>query len=191
MKHCLKSLAVLLSGLLLGAPAYAQPTPRMLGDACAGCHGTKGYSAEPMPIIAGQPREYLAKAMTEYRSGKRPSTVMGRLARGYNGGETDAMAVFFASQPWISPQQEVDPQLVEHGRKIHVAQCETCHRDNGRYSDPATPRLAGQWRRYLEIVMEEYWQPERKMPHNFMTIIISRLHSSDLKALAHFYADQR
>ncbi len=185
------ALVVMLGGLLSAPGAYGQSTPSMLGHSCAGCHGTRGQSAEPMPIISGLPQEYMAETMKRYKSGKRPSTVMGRLAKGYSNEEIEAMATFFASQVWMSPKQEVDPALVEQGRKIHQEQCETCHRNNGRYSDAQTPRLAGQWRRYLEVVMEEYWRPDRKMPHVFMTVILSRLHSSDLKALAHFYAAQR
>ena len=101
------------------------------------------------------------------------------------------MAAFFASQNCMSPSQEYDVELAAKGEEIHNAQCESCHRDGGRYSEYGTPRIAGQWRVYLEVVMEEYWRPERKMPHTFMNVIISRLHSSDLKALAHYYASQR
>jgi len=181
----------LLAGLLVSPTALGQVTPSMLGNACAGCHGTVGRSAEPMPIISGLPQEYMVQTMKDYRSGKRPSTIMGRLGRGYSDEEIENLATFFASQVWISPKQVVDPELAERGRKIHVEKCETCHRNNGRYSDSQTPRIAGQWRRYLEVVMEEYWKPDRKMPHVFMSVIISRLLSGDLKALAHFYASQR
>ncbi len=144
-----------------------------------------------MPIIAGQSLQYLGRSMRLYKSGERPSTIMGRLTKGYSDDELDAMAAFFASQPWMSPDQEIDPGLAEQGREIHVQQCEVCHSNSGRYSDDKTPRLAGQWRHYLEIVMEEYWRPERKMPHLFMSIVISRLHTNDIKALAHFYAGQK
>lgn len=142
-------------------------------------------------MIAGQSQHYLAHTMKLFKSGERPSTIMGRIARGYSDDELGAMAAFFASEPWMSPNQEVDAELVKLGEAIHQQQCEVCHHNAGRYSDEKTPRLAGQWRRYLELVMEEYWRPERKMPHLFMSIIISRLHTSDLKALAYFYAAQK
>lgn len=191
MKYDRLTLLAALLGLSMAPAVFGQVTPRMLGNACAGCHGTKGHSAEPMPVISGLSKEYLAQTMKEYRNGKRPSTIMGRLAKGYADDEIEAMATFFAAQVWMSPDQKVDPALVEKGGKIHAERCETCHRNNGRYSDDQTPRIAGQWRRYLEVVMEEYWRPDRRMPHVFMTVIISRLHSGDLTALAHFYASQR
>jgi len=182
---------VLILGLLNLPAVCAQPSHRMLGDACAGCHGTRGHSASPMPIIAGLPEAYLKQTMRDYKSGKRPSTIMGRVARGYDDTEIDALAAFFASQVWISPQQELDPKLVKSGKRIHRDGCGTCHKDNGRFQDDTIPRLAGQWRGYLDILFEEYWLWERRMPHLLMSIAISQLDEDDLKALASFYASQR
>ena len=182
---------VLMLGLLELPAVCAQPSHRMLGDACAGCHGTRGHSASPMPIIAGLPEAYLKQTLRDYKSGKRPSTIMGRLARGYDDAEIDALAAFFASQVWISPQQELDPKLVKNGKRIHRDGCSACHKDNGRFQDDTVPRLAGQWRGYLDILLEEYWLWERRMPHLFMSIAISQLDEDDLKALASFYASQR
>ncbi len=162
-----------------------------LANNCAGCHGTFGHSAQPMPIIAGLSESYFSQVMRQFKSGDRPSTIMGRLARGYSDREIDEMAAFFATQLWMSPVQEVKPALVARGGKIHAEKCETCHKDNGRFQDAKTPRIAGQWREYLEIILQEYWLVEREMPHRFMTIILQPLKSGDLTALAHFYADQR
>ncbi len=130
---------IALAGSLLPPGAAGEVSHSMLGNTCAGCHGTNGHSAEPMPIIAGLPEKYLAETMKNYGSGKRPSTIMGRLARGYSDREIEAMAAFFASQNWMSPKQEYDPGLAAAGKKIHDKQCESCHRDGGRYSDDITP----------------------------------------------------
>jgi len=188
--HKLLSLTMILTLIYLPA-VCAQPSHRMLGDACAGCHGTHGHSASPMPIIAGLPEAYLKQTLRDYKSGERPSTVMGRVARGYDDAEIDALAAFFASQVWISPQQELDPKLVKRGKRIHRDGCGTCHKDGGRFQDDTVPRLAGQWRGYLEILLEEYWLWERRMPHLFMVIAVSELEEDDLNALASFYASQR
>jgi sulfide dehydrogenase cytochrome subunit len=188
--HRLASL-VLIPGLFYLPVVFAQPSHRMLGDACAGCHGTRGHSASPMPIIAGLPEAYLRQTLRDYKNGKRPSTIMGRVARGYDDTEIDALAAFFASQVWISPEQELDPKLVKIGKRIHRDGCSSCHKDNGRFQDDKVPRLAGQWREYLEILLDEYWLPERRMPHLFMSIAINELDEDDLKALASFYASQR
>ena len=186
-------ITILLTGIWCIPHAYAGPSHSMLGDACAGCHGTSGLSASPMPIIAGLPREYLRQTLLDYRSNKRPSTIMGRIARGYSEEEIDQLADYFASQEWVSPPQQeaLDEQLVSQGKKLHKRGCKTCHKDNGRFQDDETPRLAGQWRDYLKIVFEEYWRPERRMPHLFMSVAVSELEMKELEALAHFYASQR
>jgi cytochrome c553 len=36
--------------------------------------------------------------MKQFRSGARPSTLMGQLAKGYSDGEIDLIAAFFAAQ---------------------------------------------------------------------------------------------
>jgi sulfide dehydrogenase cytochrome subunit len=189
----LYTILAMLPGLLFVAVAQAGPSHSMLGDACAGCHGTRGYSASPMPIIAGLPQDYLRQTMLDYRSGKRPSTIMGRIARGYSEDEIDALAAYFASQEWISPPQEdtLNKKLIKKGKNIHRKGCKTCHKAGGRYQDDKTPRIAGQWREYLEIVFEEYWRSDRRMPHLFMSIAISELDEDEREALAHYYASER
>ena len=116
---------------------------------------------------------------------------MGRLARGYTDQEIDEMAAFFSSQLWKSPAQEINKTLAIRGQEIHQEKCETCHKRSGRFQDDKTPRIAGQWREYLEIILQEYKRFDRKMPHHFMTIIVRQLSSKDLTALAHFYASAK
>ncbi len=185
-------LAAVLASALMCTPASSQPIPSpTLSNNCAGCHGTFGYSAAPMPIIAGLSEAYFGQVMRQYKNGRRSATIMGRLAKGYTDTEIDDMAAFFASQIWKSPVQEVDPAKVAKGKKIHQEKCETCHKDSGRFQDAATPRIAGQWQRYLEIILQEYSKPDRKMPHYFMTTITRTLTAKDITALSHFYANER
>ncbi|MEZ5610120.1 MAG: hypothetical protein R3E45_06720 [Rhodocyclaceae bacterium] len=61
------------------------------GVVCDGCHGTGGHSAgTTIPSLAGQDRDYFVIAMQAFRSGERPSTVMGPLARGLTDKPTSA-----------------------------------------------------------------------------------------------------
>ena len=186
-------LIVALSSLVAAPASLAQlPTPHStLANTCSGCHGTFGYSSVAMPRIAGLDVDYLKRVMREFRTGKRSSTVMGRLARGYSDEEIDSMAAFFASQLWVSPEQQVQPPLVERGRKIHEQRCSMCHQNDGRHQDATVPRIAGQWREYLQTVLEEYHQPERRMPHKFMGILARQLLPGEINALSHFYASKR
>jgi cytochrome subunit of sulfide dehydrogenase len=49
-------------------------------------------------ILGRQPAEIIA-AMLAFRSGARPSTVMGRIAKGFSDDEIRAIAVWLAAQP--------------------------------------------------------------------------------------------
>lgn len=71
---------------------------RMLGDTCAGCHGTDGISKGSVASIHGTPKDQMISTMQAYKSGERPGTIMNRIAKGYSDEEIQAMAEYFASQ---------------------------------------------------------------------------------------------
>jgi sulfide dehydrogenase cytochrome subunit len=116
---------------------------------------------------------------------------MGRLAKGYADKEIDALASYFASQNWVSPVQDVKEELLERGEKIHRAKCEMCHKDNGRFMDAKTPRIAGQAIAHLRIVLDEYRDEERRLMKKYMKKLMSKIRSKGVEALANFYASQR
>jgi cytochrome c553 len=51
-----------------------------------------------MPALAGRQRSEIARLMQEFRSGKRPATVMHQIARGYNDDQVDAIAAYLSAQ---------------------------------------------------------------------------------------------
>ncbi|OYY73612.1 MAG: cytochrome C [Gammaproteobacteria bacterium 28-57-27] len=74
-----------------------QATGEMMGNTCAGCHGTHGrLKGEAFMPLAGMQESTFIKAMQDFRSGARPATLMGHVARGYNDEQIKAMAEFFA-----------------------------------------------------------------------------------------------
>jgi sulfide dehydrogenase cytochrome subunit len=82
-----------------GQGAQALQT-RALAATCANCHGTDGNAVQgqPMPSLAGLPKNYIVEQMQAFRDGKRPATVMHQLAKGYSNEQIDALAGFFAAQ---------------------------------------------------------------------------------------------
>ena len=84
------------------AGAFAQqPDPnlgRNLAAACANCHGTNGASLAGMPGLAGRAPSDIARPMQDFKSGKRPATVMHQIARGYSDEQVEAIAAYFAAQ---------------------------------------------------------------------------------------------
>lgn len=186
--------SLLLAGTLsIAIAAQAGDQGAMLGDTCAGCHGLRGASAgETMPIIAGLSREFIVTAMKEFRDGSRASTVMGRIAKGYKDHQIEAMAGYFARQPWAPASQKVDLAVLKRGKQLHFKRCEACHRDNGASMALDMQPLAGQWAGYLQIYMDTCRDPKWLTRHpDAMTVLCNDLDARDVAALVQFYASQK
>ena len=166
----------------------APPSPAMLSHACAGCHGTNGGSAGlTMPSLASQSKTAIFDAMKKFKSGERPSTVMGRLAKGYTDAEFEAMAEFFSKQKFHPTTQLVDAAKVKRGAELQEANCSRCHLEDGKEGKDDTPVMASQWLTYLQMQMDLYQSGARKMPEK-MAEKVKPLSKQDLEALLHFYA---
>jgi sulfide dehydrogenase cytochrome subunit len=186
-------LAVILgSGLLLGAgPLSAAPTASMLGNTCAGCHGTDGASAGPAtPNIAGLSEIYFIDTMQAFKSGDRASTVMGRIAKGYSDEEIKLMAGFFASKPMAVTRQKTDPAKVAAGEKLYAKNCSKCHDENGSLADDDAGILASQWLPYLQYSMADFKAGTTEMPRK-MKKKVEKLSDDELESLLQFFASQQ
>ena len=67
--------------------------------ACTGCHATSKTVDTAVPGIAGRKSAELTTAMRDFKSGARPATVMGRIAKGFSDPEIEAISVWFSTQP--------------------------------------------------------------------------------------------
>ena len=188
MKQCWNA-ALAAGALALSVSAQAAPpTPEMISYACAGCHGTNGGSAGlTMPSLASQSKTAIVDAMKKFKSGERPSTVMGRLAKGYTDADFDAMGNFFSRQKFHPTAQAVDKAKVAKGSDLQEANCSRCHLDDGKDGKDDTPVMASQWLSYLQMQMDLYQSGKRKMPEK-MAEKVKPLSKEDLDALLHFYA---
>lgn len=67
---------------------------------CAACHGATGNESldDTYPKLAGQHPEYLARALQEYRSGKRKNAIMAGFAAGLSDEDIDDLSAFYAAQ---------------------------------------------------------------------------------------------
>jgi cytochrome c553 len=68
---------------------------------CAACHGAEGNkpSAPDQPVLAGQYADYLVKALSDYKSGKRNNAIMKAFAGQLSPQEIEDLAAWFSSQP--------------------------------------------------------------------------------------------
>ncbi len=86
------------------ACALAQPGAAHAADAppgassCSGCHAASKTVETAVPRLVGRKPVEIVMAMREFKSGARPATVMGRIAKGFNDPETDAIAAWFGAQ---------------------------------------------------------------------------------------------
>jgi len=67
---------------------------------CVACHGVDGAKpvAPENPILAGQYADYLAKALSDYKTGKRANPVMKAFADQLKQKDIEDLAAWFSSQ---------------------------------------------------------------------------------------------
>lgn len=92
--------AIMLAAAAWPVAALAQDPAAVRGMAatCANCHGTDGRSVGTVPGLAGIDKAYLAEQMKDFKTGKRPATIMNQLAKGLTDGQIDQLAAYFAAQ---------------------------------------------------------------------------------------------
>lgn len=182
--------SVALAALVWLPAVQAGADGAMLGHACAGCHGTDGRSAGPAtPGIAGIDPEHFVATMRAFRNGKRPATVMDRIAKGYGDDELAAMAAFFAQKPARPLVQPFDDRLAQQGADLHRRFCEKCHSESGTVADDSAV-LAGQPVAYLLWSLEEFAAGNRPMTREMrkrLETVYVRHGDEGLAALANFY----
>ncbi|MCF6254292.1 MAG: cytochrome c [Thiomicrorhabdus sp.] len=91
--------ALFASGLFVNAHAGVIDRATMLSNTCAGCHGPNGISHGEIPSIAGLSKELISISMHDFASGKLPSTVMQRIAKGYSDADIKALSEYFSKLP--------------------------------------------------------------------------------------------
>jgi cytochrome c553 len=68
-------------------------------EVCAACHGMDGNSTDPNnPRLAGQWRDYLEKALRDYKSGARNNAIMSAFAQALSKKDIENLAAYYASQ---------------------------------------------------------------------------------------------
>lgn len=88
--------------MLLATPALSQQRIATLDDTalaaqtCNVCHGNASYISPAMPPIRGADAGTLYTVLIELKADKRPSTIMGRIARGYSDEQLKALADYLS-----------------------------------------------------------------------------------------------
>ena len=127
------------------------------GGACARCHGAEGSgpASALVPVLHGQPAEFLMTALQQYAEGARRSGIMQPLAADLGAQDMRRLAEYYAKfAPPKTPPRTTSNTAMERGRRLAtegdpangVPACNACH---GRDALPSYPRLAGQNAAYM------------------------------------------
>lgn len=76
------------------AQAAEMPDVRILVTNCFNCHGTNGMSVGVIDELDQLPARRITSKMIEFKTDKKASTIMNRIAKGYNEAEIEAMAQY-------------------------------------------------------------------------------------------------
>ena len=69
------------------------------GLPCLACHGTNGVGiTADYPTIAGQHRDYIERALTDYQKGARKNAVMAPMAATLTKQDIEELAAYYSSQ---------------------------------------------------------------------------------------------
>jgi cytochrome c553 len=100
MKRALALFAVLAYAAAAQAGGNADKGKVKAEQVCAACHGADGAkpAAPENPILAGQYADYIVKALSDYKSGKRANPVMKAMADPLSKQDIEDLAAWFAGQ---------------------------------------------------------------------------------------------
>ena len=75
---------------------------------CGGCHGQQGQGMETMPRLAGQPGDYIRKALTRFRNNDpaRAGSVMMGIASQLSEADIEALAAYLSRLQLTSREEQ-------------------------------------------------------------------------------------
>jgi cytochrome c553 len=97
-------LIVLLAALAVAGAAQAAGNANngkaKAAQVCAACHGSDGNkpSTPDQPVLAGQHYDYLVRALTDYKIGRRNNPIMKGFAAQLSAQDIQDLSAWFASQ---------------------------------------------------------------------------------------------
>jgi sulfide dehydrogenase cytochrome subunit len=97
MKNRFKASAVIMLASLCHWAGADALQVRGMAASCSACHGTEGIAQQGNESLAGQAKADLLKKMLDFKSGKKPATIMHQLSKGYSDEQIEQLAGYFAA----------------------------------------------------------------------------------------------
>jgi len=71
---------------------------RSLAASCSNCHGTNGHAKDGMEPLAGKAKDEMLKKLIDFKTGKKPASIMHQLSKGYTDEELERIVDYYATQ---------------------------------------------------------------------------------------------
>lgn len=162
---------------------------------CAGCHGLDGKATQPSyPNIGGQHASYIAKQLTEYRSGDRQNSIMNGIAGALSDEDIVNLAAHYSQQeltPGVANEENLETgETIYRGgiTSADIASCTACHGPQG-YGNLAAvyPVLSGQNAEYTAQQLRYFRSGERNNdPNAMMRMLAHRLTDGEIDIVSNY-----
>src|SRR5262249_41058766 len=95
----MRDIAAYFSGEPLKPDAKPEGKAPEAAQVCVACHGQDGVGVTTLyPSLAGQHKDYLVRALTEYRKGGRKNPIMKTFADQLNAAQIEELAEYYSQQ---------------------------------------------------------------------------------------------
>ena len=174
----------------VGAAAGADiEAGRQKAQVCAACHGPAGNSTNPvMPSLAGQPAQFIATELFEFREGNRKDPQMTPLSASLSNADMNDLAAYFSAQKPGPPTHRTDPANAALAPQLaQQFNCVQCH-GPALLGQQHIPRLAGQQFEYLKTQLRAFKAQTRADIDGNMTSAAQALSDQDIDVLVDYLA---
>jgi cytochrome c553 len=182
----------LAAALALGAPLVAGAdleAGRQKAQVCSACHGAAGNSTNPaVPSLAGQPAQFIATELFQFREGNRKDAQMTPLAANLSNADMNDLAAYFSTQQLAPPTHQTSPANAAAAPALEQRfNCVQCH-GPALLGQQHIPRLAGQQMEYLTVQLRGFKAQTRADIDGNMTSAAQALTDQDIATLADYLA---
>jgi cytochrome c553 len=159
---------------------------------CTMCHGAQGLSASDAPNLAGQYPEVIVKQLSDYKSGKRSSSIMQALTRTLSDRDMRDLGSYYAYLPKArtapTTYDEALPALVRVGDPMrNIAPCIACH--GGVDQKLGAPWIEGMPKDYLVAQLVAFKSGSRRNDSEAQMRNMARaMTAREIDEVASFYA---
>ena len=155
---------------------------------CIACHNPQ-HRLAAMPLLEGQPAEYLYVQLKAYKDDRRldPTMTMPPSAANLSDLDMREISAFFAAQTVPSVAYQVDSNKIASGQaKATALGCGNCHRGD-QNATSTIPRLVGQAVGYSMAQLQAFATGKRAHGAGSNAAPAVSLNDTDIEDLANYY----